>query len=70
MLVVWRKKENEYYYKRVKGYYANYDIGYTNQYGHVVILVIKDNNTPRYKFSFRTRFIRKLIFLLKKLERG
>ena len=51
-IVIWKKPDNTYYYKVIKGHYIDYDIGYTNQYGHVIVLVI-------YNLEYRVRKIPK-----------
>lgn len=69
-IIVWlNRNKNEYYYKRVKGTYMKYEIGYVNQYNHEVILVI---NIPelyiKKRTSIRTKLINGLIHLLDKLK--
>lgn len=56
--VVWRRPNGSYYYRYVYGYYKNYSIGYMNQYGHEVILIIY----PEYQHDSYIK--RKLKFYL------
>lgn len=64
MLVVWKKDNNNYYYRFVNGFYCNYEVGYLNRYGHEVILIIEFSNTP--KVNLRQKLIYNLIGFLKK----
>lgn len=68
MLVIWKKKDNNYYYRVVSGYYCNYEVGYINQYGHEIILII-NNFYLMNRTSFPKRFLRKTIRFLKGIER-
>ena len=52
MYVVWKKPDNEIYYKFVKGTCKNYYIGYKNQYCHEVICIIKENYNYKKYYSF------------------
>lgn len=70
MLVVWKKKDNNYYYKSVKGFYCNYEVGYINQYGHEIVLIINDFGYLPYKSSFPKKFLKKTIRFLKGIERS
>lgn len=63
-IVVWKRPDNTYYYRFVKGTYAKYYVGFENQYDHVVILIIYPNERKvsikeKIKFSL-IRYIKKL----------
>ena len=64
MLVVWKKNNDNYYFRFVNGMYCKYEVGYVNQYNHEVILII---DTPYTKtINFRQKLIYNLISFLKK----
>lgn len=65
-IVVWKKKDNSYYYKIVKTHYSDYYIGYVNSYGHEVVLII-DNLQYRVATNKKKRIKRKLIDLINKI---
>lgn len=69
-IVIWyNKKKQEYYYRKVRGTYMNYEIGYINQYNHEVILVIDVNDLLYIKKpTFKTKLINRLIDLLNKFK--
>lgn len=68
-IIVWQKSDKTYRYKKVKGYYANYYVGFKNSYGHVVILVINLDDLVYYRQKpLKTRLINKLICILEKLK--
>lgn len=60
--------KKSYYYRYVNGYYKDYYIGYKNQYGHKIILII-ELEFEKQKTPLIIKLIRKLILLLEKLER-
>lgn len=66
--IVWKKRDNTYYYHQVKGYYKNYYVGYKNQYGHEVVCIIDYYKVFYKPVSFRKRVVRNLISLLHKLD--
>lgn len=70
-LVVWHKlKDDSYYYRIVSGNYANYRLGFKNQYDHEVVLIIDDifYREPTKK-SIKKRVLTKTIsFLQNKLN--
>lgn len=41
-IVVWRKKDNTYYYRIYRKYFLPFEIGYHNSYGHEVVFIIDD----------------------------
>lgn len=52
MLVVWKRLDNTYYARQVRGTYGSYEIGFKNQYGHEVVLVVdlqNSNDLPLWK---------------------
>ena len=66
-IVIWYKpKDNSYYYKIVRGCYCNYEVGYINRYGHVIILVIDIFKDIYYKPSLKKRVLTKIISFLQK----
>lgn len=66
MIVVWKRPNDTYYFRDVKGFYTNYQIGYLNQYNHEVILIIENSVSPHY--SMGQKFIKFLIRFLRKFE--
>lgn len=69
-IIVWHNVQYDtYYYKIVKGYYADYFPGYKNQYNHVVILVIPLVSIPR-KRSLLLSVITHSIEFLQKIQKN
>lgn len=70
-LIVWfNPNKNIYYYKLVRGTYSQYRVGFKNQYGHEVVLIIDDvlYHKPSKK-PIKQRVITSLIsFLQNKLN--
>lgn len=68
------KKKDEYYYKlKDKVYYFTHPLGYTNQYGHELILIIPVSTMlykKRHRFSLYHHTLKKLISFLQRLDRG
>lgn len=62
MLVVWKKDNDNYYFRFVNGMYCKYDIGYCNQYGHEVILIVDTPYTKQY--NFRQKLIMNIVSFL------
>ena len=60
MYVIWRKPNDTYYYKDVKGWYGNYYIGYLNQYEHEIVCIINPprSNRTSHKDKIKARLIR------------
>ena len=68
LLVIWyNPKTSIYYYKLVK--FNNYNVGYVNQYGHRLVLVVDIFKDFFYKEKFRNVVIKKLISFLHNLLR-
>lgn len=65
-LVIWRKYNNEFYYK-VVGIFGKCDVGFKNSYGHEIVYSI-DFNQVFYKPNFFKKVIKRLIRFLQKLE--
>lgn len=64
MIIIWKRPDNSYYYRIVKGYYRKYEIGCKNQYDHEVILIIQ----PQVKkVSIKERVKSALIRYIRKL---
>lgn len=69
-LVVWYKpKSNVYYYKVVYNFFDKYYPGYTNSYGHVVILVINIYKELIHKDSMFKMVLSHFIGFLQKIYR-
>lgn len=73
-LVIWyNPNKNIYYYRFVTSDYAKYEVGYENQYGHVVILVIDNVYREQYVIkkylSIRKMVLTPIIEFLQKLNR-
>lgn len=69
ILIVWfNPNKNTYYYKIVWGWYANYYIGYRNQYNHVVVLIIDKIEFRIPKEPLKRRVLTRIInYLQRKL---
>lgn len=57
----------EFYYKKLKGYYCEYYIGYINQFNHEVILII-DMPDVTENYTIKNRIINKLQNWLNKIN--
>ena len=69
-LVVYHNvNKNTYYYKIISCYKFDHVVGYTNSYGHVIVLVIDKIGFRIYKDSFRKRVLNKLICFLQNISR-
>lgn len=66
MLIIWKKPNNEYYSRKVRGTYQKYEVGYINQYGHEIVLIIDLQNS---KIPFWKRYIECRRDFLRKMER-
>lgn len=67
-IVIWYKpNKNEYYFKKVKGYYEKYKVGQLNSYGHQVILVISLRDVF-YTMPLKTKLITKAISFLDRIK--
>lgn len=66
--------KDTYYYKKLKGFYSDYYVGYINQFNHEVILIIdifeilEKNKKLGRKPSLKTRFIDRLQSFLEKIK--
>lgn len=68
-IIVWQKQDGSYYYRKIKGWYKNYPIGFINSYGHTVILVINLDDLVYFRQkSLKTRLISKIIRVLEKIK--
>ena len=64
-VVVWyNPNKDSYYYRKYSTFSQVYDVGYTNQYGHEVILVI--DLLYREKIPLKKRILNSLISFLQK----
>lgn len=69
-ITIWfNRNKNQYYYKKVKGTYMQYEIGYVNQYNHELLLLIDVTDLPRHREPLRNRIINCFINLLYKLKK-
>lgn len=66
-VVVWKKGDDSIYYRMVTGYYAKYEVGYKNQYGHEVLCVIPNVYHSIPKLSFKEKCRKRLIRYLQNL---
>lgn len=66
-IVIWKRKDNTFYYKMVKGFYGDYHVGYVNQYGHQVVHTIDNVYVINPKMSFKKRCINRFIRFLQKV---
>lgn len=70
LLVVWKRPNDTYYYRCVSGFYCKYEVGYENQYGHVIILVIDMAREFVYKEPILKKVLRKSISFLQRLDKN
>ena len=69
-IVIWHKlRDNSYYWRDVMGTYAKYEIGFKNQFGHEIVLIIDDiwYRQPQKK-SLRKKMLTRLISFLQKFN--
>ena len=70
IIVVWKKPNNSYYYRKYKRILNPFEIGYKNSYNHEVVLIINDLEESNYKIrrSFKSKLKNKIInFIDKKM---
>lgn len=67
-IVVWyNPKKNNYYYKVVNNFFDKYYIGYSNQYGHKIVLIIDIYKQIIYKQPLLKKVLRRVISFLHKI---
>lgn len=66
-IVVWLKPDGNFYHKKVRGYYATYEVGYINSYGHKIVHVIDNLPYKDFRIPFKVRLKRKLINYIEKM---
>ena len=68
-IIVWyNPTKKNYYYKKIKGYYNEYYVGFKNQYEHEVILNIDIHEFMNNGQNTKERVIDKLISILNKIR--
>lgn len=68
-IIVWYNRNSQiYYYKVIHDIVDKYNVGYTNQYNHEVILVIDIYKDLIEKTSFKNKVINLLIRFLQRLK--
>ena len=69
-IIVWKNlNADNYYYKKIKGFYNEYYIGFKNVYNHEVIMIIDLLDFyEEGRTSFKKRFIDKIISCLSKIR--
>lgn len=66
-IVIWYNPNKRiYYYKLVWGFYANYYVGYRNQFNHEVVLIIDRVDIKIKKDPLKTRVLTGIINYLQK----
>lgn len=73
LIVIWyNPNKNIYYYRKVKGGYQDYYVGYKNQYNHEVVLLIDVYEDliayKKNRYSAKNRLIDKLQKCLDKMR--
>lgn len=69
-LIVWfNPNKNEYYYKVIYNLFGKYEVGYINQYNHIVILVIDIYKELIYKMPLRKKVLSRCICFLQNIYR-
>ena len=66
-IIIWKKQDNSYYYRIVKGHYSNYEIGYVNSYGHQIVLIIDNLEYRVRKKPLKNRVKKKIINFIEKI---
>lgn len=66
-IVIWRKPDNTYYYRIIKGHYFDYEIGYKNSYEHEIVLIIDNLEYRIRKISKKKRIKEKVIKFIENL---
>lgn len=68
-IIIWyNPNKKTYYYKLVWGFYADYYIGYKNQFNHEVVLIIDRVDLKLAKEPFKKRVLTRIInYLQRKL---
>lgn len=66
-IIIWRKPDNSYYYRIIKGHYNDYHVGYKNQYDHEIILIIDNLEYRIRKTSIKKRIKNKVINFIEKI---
>lgn len=68
-IIVWFNRNSQtYYYKVIHDIVDKYNVGYTNQYNHEVILVIDIYKDLIDKYSLKNKVINRLIRFLQSLQ--
>lgn len=66
-IIIWKNhNNNKFYYKVVRGWYADYEIGYFNKYNHEVVFIIENVYFEKNKIPLKKRLLRKYISFLEK----
>lgn len=66
-IIIWKKLDNTYYYRIIKGHYSDYFVGYQNSYGHEVVLIIDNLEYRIKKIPRKVRLKKQLINLIEKI---
>lgn len=67
-IVVWHNQKNDsYYYKIVRGIIQRYYVGFKNQYGHKIVLIIECDFMIK-KEKLKKKLIKRIISFLEKYE--
>lgn len=64
--VYYNQNKDSYYYRKYYMLYDRYDVGYKNNYGHEIVLII--DLTSNEKISLRKRIIDRLIHFLREIR--
>lgn len=70
LCIIWfNRKKDYYYYRIVKGCYKRYYVGYKNQYGHEIVLIIRlKYDVYVKKTSIKKRVLMRLISFLQNIN--
>lgn len=63
IIVVWIRPDGSYYSKFIKGHYerCKYEIGYVNQYGHKICLVMSNPYTYYGRVNYPRTYLKKFV---------
>ena len=66
-IVIWKKPDDTYYFRVIKGHYVDYKVGYINQYNHKIVLIIDSLEYRVSKIPKKERFKKKIIDYISKI---
>lgn len=68
IIVYYNPNRDCYYFRTVRCYYRNYEVGEKNQYGHEVILIIDIDVLTSSSMSLKEKLITRFILFLERIK--